>query len=143
MRSRINPLTAILAGLLLAGLALTGCSDSEETLVAPTPKVDDDLIGAWLSIGYDPETRVHSYERVAELDGDRSGYHFLGDGRLLHRSHGWCGTPPLSYFNQQGRWAAVAEDHVDLIFANWPFDSQMEIVAVDETTLQLRWVDPE
>lgn len=64
-------------------------------------------------------------KKAAGLDSNNSGLIFYGHGELLQRGNaGWCGTPPITYKNYEGKWKAVRDSVINIKVEYW--DGQME-----------------
>ncbi|NMH89807.1 lipocalin-like domain-containing protein [Flavivirga algicola] len=74
------------------------CSDDD------TIHVDSDnlLIGSWAEPVYDAEKIT--FKKVAKLPEEDYGILFKDNGSFVVRSSGWCGTPPLVFFDSNGTW---------------------------------------
>ena len=120
--------------IILIALFFTSC-ESGEPSSPQTPEVN----GAWLLLDYEDED-INVYERVDELEGDRSGFYFGPAGELLYRNSGWCGTPPLTFWNTEGTWSIEASGTLLLSFsqAEWPPDMRLEIVSLSSIELRCR-----
>lgn len=129
--------------LLLAVVALSLCAACADS--GPVDPATPDVVGAWqpLPDGWDGD--VQTYERVDVLDGARSGIEFRADGTAAERTAGWCGTPPLSFFNVEGVWSAESDDVVltDIDLGWMSPVSRWEIVEVSDTSLSFRRTWPE
>ena len=74
---------------------LFSCEDNETV-------IDEEnlLIGNWLEPVYDGETTT--FKRGVSLSKDAYGISFKKNEDFLERTSGWCGTPPLSFFDIEG-----------------------------------------
>ncbi len=95
-------LSGLFIVLLMVCLLLVGCSNSTEPARLNTPE----LLGAWLYSGYDADNQIDIYCKADSLHGDRPGYRFAENDQLFVRTSGWCGTPPLTFYNVEGSWHA-------------------------------------
>ncbi|MDP3946074.1 MAG: hypothetical protein Q8Q51_09270 [Lutibacter sp.] len=76
-----------------------GCEKDNETI---TINESDKLIGHWInSVSNDAELKL---TRANSLKNDAYGISFLTKSQCIERSSGWCGTPPLTFFDYQGTW---------------------------------------
>ncbi|TYA74888.1 hypothetical protein [Seonamhaeicola marinus] len=83
---------------LTLGIMSVQCSDNGSVAI----NEDNLLIGNWVEPNYSEEKTV--YKRAASLPNEAYGISFKEDGSLVERSSGWCGTPPLTFFNINGSW---------------------------------------
>lgn len=113
-------------------LLVLGCSN-------PVAHEDPQLLGAWLETSRVAD--VTTFTRAQTLEGQYYGLEFLAGGTLIERSAGECATPPLSYFNTEGRWARLPESVIEMNTPTWWWEDishQEEIVELTATTLVLR-----
>jgi hypothetical protein len=76
-----------------------GCEEDNETI---TINESNKLIGHWINPTYnDLELKL---TRASSLKKDAYGISFLTENQCVERSSGWCGTPPLTFFDYQGTW---------------------------------------
>ncbi len=115
-------------------LLVLGCSN-------PVAHENPQLLGAWLETGR--EGYVTTFAKAEALDGQCYGLEFLADSILFERSLGWCATPPISYFNTEGRWARLSEYIIEVTTPTWMGDTphQEEIVELTATNLVLRRIE--
>ena len=91
--------TIIKSFLLLLIVTSLGCEKDNETI---TINESDKLIGHWVNPIYnDYELKL---TRANSLKNDAYGISFLTVSTCIERSSGWCGTPPLTFFDYQGTW---------------------------------------
>jgi hypothetical protein len=91
--------TIIKAVLFLVIVTQIGCEeDSQSIMIDET----DLLIGHWINpISNDSELKL---TRANSLKDDEYGISFLLENQCVERSSGWCGTPPLTFFDFEGTW---------------------------------------
>jgi len=76
-----------------------GCEKDNESIII---NESDVLIGFWINPIYnDSELKL---ERANSLKKNEYGISFLIESKCIERSSGWCGTPPLTFFDFQGTW---------------------------------------
>lgn len=76
-----------------------GCEKDNDTI---TINESDLLIGHWINpISNDGELKL---TRANSLKTDAYGISFFENSNCIERSSGWCGTPPLIFFDFQGTW---------------------------------------
>ncbi|MEW4925310.1 hypothetical protein [Algibacter sp. 2305UL17-15] len=103
--------------------------------------IDNDnlLIGNWVNPEYN-DTNI-TFERASKLPVDGYGISFMKNGDFVERSSGWCGTPPLSFFDYNGKWqlndavVLITQDHFPNNYA-WRIVSltENELVVTKELT---------
>ena len=60
------------------------------------------LVGNWVEPIYDGESIV--FKRGSSLPNKARGFSFTEDGFFTERTSGFCGTPPLTFFDRLGSW---------------------------------------
>ncbi len=76
-----------------------GCEDDIEPI---TINQSNKLIGYWINPVYiESELKL---ERAKSLKENGYGIAFLEESNCIERSSGWCGTPPITFFDFQGTW---------------------------------------
>lgn len=74
---------------------LSSCESNEISI-----DKDNLLLGSWVEPIYDSETTT--FKRGNALPSENYGITFNQNGNFTERSSGFCGTPPLSFFNVDG-----------------------------------------
>ncbi len=108
--------------------------DKEEEIVINSENL---LLGVWTNSTYDSNTNTTTFERVGELPNERYGVSFQEDGTYINRTSGWCGTPPLTFFNIEGTFI-LDKDVVKVNIQDFPGDFQWKIVELDENKLVVK-----
>ncbi|MGK0414845.1 MAG: hypothetical protein ACJA1B_003074 [Polaribacter sp.] len=83
--------------LLLIATVLFSC-ESEKMII----DTDNLLLGTWIEPFYDGETIT--FQRANSLPNDTRSFTFKKDGFFTELTSGFCGTPPLTFFEQSGTW---------------------------------------
>jgi hypothetical protein len=86
--------------ILLSSLALLSYSCKENSM-----NINDDnlLLGSWIELNYEGE-RI-TFKRNNKLLDKSFGITFIQNGSFTEKTSGFCGTPPLSFFNIEGTFA--------------------------------------
>jgi len=86
--------------ILLCSLALLSYSCEENSM-----NINDDnlLLGSWIEPKYEGE-RI-TFKRSNKLLDKSYGITFIQNGSFTEKTSGFCGTPPLSFFNIEGTFA--------------------------------------
>lgn len=80
-------------------VAFIGCEDDSEPI---TINESNKLIGYWINPDYtESELKL---QRAGSLKENEYGMAFLEGSKHIERSSGWCGTPPITFFDFQGTW---------------------------------------
>ena len=74
---------------------LVSCENNENTIDA-----DNLLLGHWVQPSYTGDETTFS--RSSSLPNEAYGVTFNSKGVFIERSSGFCGTPPLTFFNTEG-----------------------------------------
>lgn len=82
--------------IVFAIVLVSACESNEVTIV----DADNLLLGNWVSPVYDEYTTT--FTRNNTLLEKETGITFKQNGSLIQRTSGFCGTPPLTYFNVEG-----------------------------------------
>lgn len=89
----------IKTALFLLIVTFIGCEDDSESI---TINESNKLIGYWINPVYtDSELKL---ERTGSLKENKYGIAFLKESSCIERSSGWCGTPPITFFDFKGTW---------------------------------------
>ncbi len=114
--------TLIIALLLLACQSNTDIDINSENL----------LIGNWVNPSYENESIT--FQRAASLKKNAPGVSFQKNSVFIERTSGWCGTPPLTFYDEQGTWET--QDSLILITnENFPGNFNWRIISLDNKQL--------
>ena len=102
--------------------------ESKEVLINP----DNLLLGVWLEPTYNGETTT--FKRGNNLPNENYGISFLSNGNFLERTSGWCGTPPLSFFNIDGTFT-LSENLITINTNSFPASYAWRIISISENEL--------
>ncbi len=104
------------------------------------PSHSEQLYGAWISDT--TENDIYVMKKSAGLDSNNYGFIFYSNGHFLNRSNaGWCGTPPISYKNYDGKWKARSDSMIHINVGYWGGDLEynMIIVYLDDLIFKFRF----
>lgn len=109
---------------------LLSCEDNEIT-------IDESnlLLGYWVNPLYDGDTTT--FDRGSKLPKEGYGISFSENGTFVERTSGWCGTPPLTYFDVEGDYS-IHEALITIQTPNFPPVFSWRIISVSETTLVVK-----
>ena len=99
------------------------------------------IVGTWIENGYQEDLTL--LNRANDLDPSKYGFIMGDDGSFVERKNaGWCGTPPITYENYEGSWAALSDSLIEITVAYWggTMTYQMRIVSLDAEDLQIRYL---
>jgi hypothetical protein len=124
--------------LIFSLVVLFGCKRSTYPLFQQFDEVVP--YGTWVYSGHIDSVLIYYY--AEEFEEDNSGIAFESGNVYIERTSGWCGTPPLSYANIEGKWEIM--DHNILIITcpdcSWMDENNgrlMEIVDRSKTELRV------
>ena len=109
-----------------------GCEKDNETI---TINESDKLIGHWINpISNDSELKL---TRANSLKDNEYGISFLEKSNCIERSSGWCGTPPLTFFDFHGNWTRNDSDLIITIDSgiNGMEDIKWKIITLNDKNL--------
>lgn len=78
---------------------LAACQQNNDPVFNP----DNLLIGVWGNAVYNNDQTT--FERIGSLPDEEYAISFREDLSFIERTSGWCGTPPLTFFNSEGTWS--------------------------------------
>lgn len=119
---------------LIIVLLLTSCKEG-----ATEPNVSEQLFGAWVYQGYENDVTI--MKKADGLDSSNYGFILYAGGKFLERKiEGWCGTPPISYANYDGKWKAETENILQIDVGYWgeKINYKMEIIALSSSELRYK-----
>jgi hypothetical protein len=103
----------------------------------PKNKLKKAIVGSWSNSGYVENSIVA--DKSDSLAKDSPGIQFNKDGTLIKRQNaGWCGTPPITYSNQEGNWTVLNDSTIRISYSYWrgPVEEDLWIQSVNDTKLQ-------
>ena len=111
-------------------VTLASCSVNEEVPV----DTNNLLIGNWMNPIYNLENKTVTYERVANLKDEEYGISYKEGNVYIERTSGWCGTPPLTFYNNEGTF--TFENNIIKIENNsYPGNLNWSVVSLTEEKL--------
>ncbi len=110
-------------------LMFVSCDDSNDNIDFNEA---DKLIGAWINpITIDTDLK---FERANSLKENQYGIAFYSENQYVERSSGWCGTPPITFFDTKGVWLKK-ESTIDISTDNGLMNVKWKIKLVDDNYL--------
>ncbi|WP_111308380.1 hypothetical protein [Confluentibacter sediminis] len=116
---------------LLIALLLLACQNNPEISIDP----ENLLIGNWIDSSYDNE--IVTFQRAASLNENAPGISFKENSVFIQRTSGWCGTPPLTFYDDQGTWKSQ-ESLIIMSLENFPKNLQWRIISLDNNQLTVK-----
>jgi hypothetical protein len=111
-------------------VSLFSCEDNEVIIDS-----NNLLIGTWLDPVYEGE--MTTFKRGNSLPSDAYGISFNKSGDFIERTSGWCGTPPLSFFNIEGTFE-LESTLVSISTESYPTNYAWRIVELTEQELVVK-----
>lgn len=112
-------------------LIVFSCQQNEDL----PPASSDSLYGNWVQPVYENETIT--FQKAASLSEKSYGISLSKNGSFLERSSGWCGTPPLSFFDYKGTWK-LEDDLIMVSTQNYPGDFNWRIISLTSEQLVVK-----
>lgn len=116
--------------LLFISLAILSCEGN-------TVEYDTDnlLLGNWTQKSFNDG--VVTFNRTTSLPKNSYGVAFLQDGVFKEKTSGWCGTPPITYFDMYGSYT-VNEDLISIEIDAYPNYYGYQILSLDKDVLKIK-----
>lgn len=137
----MKPLEIIAISIL--ALAFASCKTSNSTTAQNTSTnlAPGSFEGSWIFLSSDSQDDVFLLSRIDSLKNDRGGIRFAADGTLIKRQNaGWCGTPPISYANFDGKWKPLSDSSLALSYSYWggTIQEEWKVIRLDENHIELK-----
>jgi len=136
MRNKIRLFSIPLLLLLLPiFLNLTSCEGTLEN------NTDGPVIGTWI-LSEEHTDSLTVLFRSDQLDPHQYGFTFHPNGIFTERKNaGWCGTPPITYDNFEGRWWKISDNvyHIDVDYWGGRTNYRIEIISQNSFQLQIKY----
>lgn len=88
------------------------------SMACPKNKLKKSILGSWVHNGYSESSILLSSADSLRIDAP--GIQFNKDGTLIKRQNaGWCGTPPITYSNQEGTWKIISDSSIQITYSYW------------------------
>jgi hypothetical protein len=113
--------------ILLFTVVLFSCENNE-------PIIDSEnlLLGFWVEPIFDNDTTT--FKRANSFSDESYGISFNQSGDFVEHTSGWCGTPPLSFFNIEGTFD-LDNTLVTISTQNYPTNYAWRILSLTEKEL--------
>lgn len=111
---------------------LFSCENNNVPIVNP----DNLLYGNWSNAVYNDDKIT--FERVTNLPNEAYGVSFKDEDVYIKRSSGWCGTPPLTFFNTEGTWQALETTLIEITSQNFSVNFNWRILSLTEEKLTIK-----
>ncbi|KGL62543.1 hypothetical protein [Polaribacter sp. Hel1_85] len=96
---------------------------------------DNLLLGSWVEPIYDGETTT--FKRGNSLPNDAYGISFIQNGDFIEHTSGWCGTPPLTFFNIEGTFE-LENTLISISTKSYPTNYAWRIISLTEQELVVK-----
>ena len=94
--------------------------------------------GTWVYSGNDDSISI--YYSTNQFEQDKPGFAIEEENVFIERTSGWCGTPPLTFFNVEGKWEVFDDNTLKITCSNWideNYSRLMEIAFLSDTELRI------
>lgn len=118
---------------LILFIVISSCQKNDEIFINP----ENLLLGSWTNSVYDSESETTTFERVYKLPDEQYGVLFERNGSFITRTSGFCGTPPLTFYNTKGSFL-LENKTIKVTSQEFPFSFSWEIVSLNEKKLVIR-----
>jgi hypothetical protein len=126
----------MIISLVITMIILISCKSSSE------PKyyqIEENVpYGIWVYSGSDDSISI--YYPTNQFEEDKPGFAIKEDNVFIERTSGWCATPPLTFFNVEGKWEVFDDNTLKITCSNWideNYSRLMEIVSLDNGELKV------
>ncbi|MCL7762159.1 hypothetical protein MPF19_01940 [Polaribacter sp. Z014] len=116
--------------ILFCATVLFSCENNETIIES-----DNLLIGFWVAPIYDGETIT--FTRTNSLPDDAYGISFTQNGDFIEHTSGWCGTPPLTFFNIEGDFQ-LENTLISISTQSYPTNYAWRIISLTDTELVVK-----
>lgn len=113
------------------GLLCASCEDNSSINI----DADNLLLGSWIEPIYDGETTT--FKRSNTLPNESYGVSFAQNGDFTERTSGFCGTPPLTFFNVDGSFT-LEDALVSISVQSYPSFYGWKIIELTEEKLVVK-----
>jgi hypothetical protein len=104
-------------------LLILACKDEGISPDLTNLEGQENLIGVWEYNSYEQltdSTYAEVYQRVDRIADDEAGITFKNNGVFLSKQNsGWCGTPPISYAEYNGKFNIESESVINIDSKYW------------------------
>ncbi|MCF2874855.1 MULTISPECIES: hypothetical protein [unclassified Tenacibaculum] len=114
-------------------IVVSSCQENEDIIIDS----ENLLLGVWTNSVFNSDTETTTFERVHKLPNEKYGISFQKNGTFVERTSGWCGTPPVTFFNTEGEFL-LENKIIKVTSQEFPIDFLWEIVSLDEKKLVVR-----
>lgn len=118
--------------ILLFTMAILSSSCEENSI---TIHADNLLLGSWIDPIYDEETTT--FKRGNGLPNEAYGVAFSQTKDFTERTSGFCGTPPLTFFNVDGSFE-LEDTLIKITVHSYPSFYQWRIIKLTDTELVVK-----
>ncbi|MEO9570967.1 MAG: hypothetical protein ABJH82_10225 [Polaribacter sp.] len=101
------------------------------------PIIDSEnlLLGFWVEPVYDGETTT--FKRANSFSDESYGISFAQNGDFVEHTFGWCGTPPLTFFNIDGTFE-LENTLISISTQSYPTNYAWRILSLTEKELVVK-----
>lgn len=107
------------------------------SFMCPKNKLKKAIVGTWINSGYEESSLL--LNKSDSLSDNAPGLQFQKNGVLIKRQNaGWCGTPPITYSNNEGTWEMLNDSTIRIAYSYWrgPVEEDLWIQSIDNSNLK-------
>ncbi|QTD36533.1 hypothetical protein JL193_10275 [Polaribacter batillariae] len=112
-------------------ITLFSCENNQEITIDS----NNLLLGSWIEPDFDGENTT--FKRGNALPKESYGISFQKNNEFIERTSGWCGTPPLTFFNNKGTWR-LNKNLIEVNIQSYPSNFGWKIIELTETKLVVK-----
>ena len=114
-------------------ITVISCQNNDEIVIDS----DNLLIGNWTNAIYNSDTETTTFKRINKLPNEEYGVSFQKNGTFIQRTSGWCGTPPLIFYNVEGSFL-LNNKIIKVTSQEFPGNFNWKIISVNEKQLVVK-----
>ena len=106
-----------------------------------TPETDNVVYGTWVEKSRDDQILILS--EADSLDVNKYGFIISSSGKFTERKNsGWCGTPPVSYADFEGKWEFESDKLIKIEVGYWGGVTQykIKIISIEDDELRIEYI---
>lgn len=122
--------------LLLTIFTIISCDVNNETETVITEPDSSMLLGNWVNPTYNNETIT--FTKSNSLSDNEAGISFKTNDKFIERTSGWCGTPPLTFFDVEGTWEITEKGIIKIEKNSFPENLQWQVLKISDNKLEVK-----
>ncbi|MGB1205017.1 MAG: hypothetical protein ACPG5B_05185 [Chitinophagales bacterium] len=105
-------------------------------------KMNKKIVGVWIFSDF--QNAIYEYSKEKALVQNKGGFQFKKNGKMIIRQNiGWCGTPPISYGNNEGTWQKIGSSKISMQYKYWGGEiiEKWEIKCIGQQNMSVKVLD--